>query len=552
MTSVVTAAGVSVTIRGPLVDETESVLDRLVSDGVPGALLHGGGRLWGPDAAPLAARRLGWLRLPGTSRDLLGPLAGRVREARAAGLTRVVLAGTGGAAAAAGTIVRSAAPEGTELVVLSTSDPSAVRAALSELAATLLVVVDKGGTTVETDAHLRVFEEAFREAGFDPASRVLVVTDPGSPLDERLDERYAVVHADPETGGRFGALDAGGLVPSALAGADPEELLDEASALAATLDQPYENPALALGAALGASALAGRDKLVIADHGSGHPGLAAWIEQLVAASTGKDGRGLLPVVVEDVAAPGFTLTPDVRRVVLGARPDEPGPAREAGLTVSGPLGAQFLLWEYAVAVAGRVIGVDPFDQPAVAESADNTAALLRAAEGAAPTVIPSVPAFTDGSVEVHGREEFLKGLSSLPDVLDALLSAVPDRGYLAVLAYLDPEGDASAAASRPLLAERGERLRRSPVPVTFGWGPRYLHSTGQYHKGGPENGAFLLVTGVADHDVPIPGRPYTMAELQLAQAFGDLRALRARSRPVVRVHLRNRADGLARLAKALA
>ncbi|MEV5574243.1 glucose-6-phosphate isomerase [Spirillospora sp. NPDC052269] len=547
MTSVVTAAGVSVTIRGPLVDETESVLDRLVSDGVPGALLQRAGRLWGPDAAPLAARRLGWLRLPETSRDLLGRLAERVREARAAGLTRVVLAGTGGAAAAAEAIVRSAAPEGTELVVLDGADPRTVRAALAGLPTTLLVVADKSGATVETDAHLRVFEEAFGEAGLDPASRVLVVTDPGSPLDGR----YDTVHGDPETGGRFGALDAYGLVPSALAGADVEQLLDEASALAETLEQPYENPALALGAALGASVLAGRDKLVIADHGSGLPGLAAWIEQLVAASTGKDGRGLLPVVVEDVAAPGFELTPDVRRVILGARPDEPGPAREAGLAVSGPLGAQFLLWEYAVAVAGRVIGVNPFDQPAVAESADNTAALLRAAGGTAPTVIPSVPAFTDESVEVHAREDFLKGSFSLSDAVDALLASVPDRGYLAVLAYLDPDGDAAAAALRPLLAERGGRLRRSPVPVTFGWGPRYLHSTGQYHKGGPENGAFLLVTGVPEHDVPIPGRPYSLAELQLAQAFGDLRALRARSRPVVRVHLRDRADGLTQLAKAL-
>lgn len=547
MTSVVTAAGVSVTIRGPLVDETESVLDRLVSDGVPGALLQRSGRLWGPDAAPEAARRLGWLRLPETSRDLLGPLAGRVREAREAGLTRVVLSGVGASPSAAEAIVRTAAPEGTELVVLDTGDPHAVRAALDDLPATLLVVADKSGATVESDAHLRVFTKAFREAGIDPVSRVLVVTDPGSPLDGR----YETVHGDPESGDRFGALDAYGLVPAALAGVDVEELLDDASALVATLDQPYDNPALALGAALGASALSGRDKLVVADHRSGMPGLAGWIEQLVAASTGKDGRGLLPVVVEDVAAPGFELTADVRRVVLGGRPDEPGPGREAGLAVSGPLGAQFPLWQYAVAVAGRVMGVNPFDQPAVAESEDNTAALLRVAEGAAPTVIPSVPAFTEDAVEVHGREDLLKGVRSVSDAFDTLLDGVPDGGYLAVLAYLDRAEDAPAAALRPLLAERGARLRRSPVPVTFGWGPRYLRSTGQYHKGGPENGSFVLVTAAPDHDVPIPGRPYTLAELQLAQAFGDLRALRARSRPVVRLHLGDRAEGLAQLAKAL-
>ncbi|MEV4259637.1 glucose-6-phosphate isomerase, partial [Spirillospora sp. NPDC049652] len=248
---------------------------------------------------------------------------------------------------------------------------------------------------------------------------------------------------------------------------------------------------------------------------------------------------------------GFQLTDDLRRVILGSRPDEPGPGREAGLAVSGPLGAQFLLWEYAVAVAGRVMGVNPFDQPAVAESRESTAALLRAAEGAAPTVVPGVPAFVDDAVEVHGREDLLKGVGSLSDALDAVVAAVPDRGYLAVLAFLDPAEDASAAGLRPLLAERGAGLRRSPAPVTFGWGPRYLHSTGQYHKGGPENGAFLVITAAPDADLPIPGRPYTLGELQLAQAYGDLRALRSRSRPVVRVHLRDRADGLAQLTKAL-
>ncbi|MCP2341260.1 glucose-6-phosphate isomerase [Actinomadura rupiterrae] len=547
MTSVVTAAGVSVTIRGPLVDATESVLDRLVTDGVPGALQQRSARLWGPDAASDAARRLGWLRLPAASRDLLGPLAERVAAARAGGLTRVVLAGMGATPLAAEVAARAAAPAAADLVVLDTSDPQALPVALDEIHSTLLVVAGKGGASVETDAHLRIFEAAFREAGIDPAARIVAVTDPGSPLDGR----YDTVHGDPETGGRFGALDAYGLVPSALAGADVERLLDEASALAGTLHQPYDNPALALGAALGASALAGRDKLVIADQGSGLPGLADWIAQLVAASTGKDGKGLLPVVVEDVGAPGFELAPDMRRAVLGGRPDEPGPAREAGLSVSGPLGAQFLLWEYAVAVAGRVLGVNPFNEPAVAESKDNTAALLRAAEGTAPTVIPSVPALVEDFVEVHAREELLQGAGSLSDALDALLEAVPDRGYLSVLAFLDRHEDASAGMLRPLLAERSARLRRSPVPVTFDWGPRYLHTSGQYHKGGPENGAFLVITAAPETDVAIPGRPYTLGELQLAQAFGDLRALRARGRPIVRLHLKLRTDGLNHLAKVL-
>ncbi|WP_316043508.1 hypothetical protein [Actinomadura sp. CNU-125] len=331
-----------------------------------------------------------------------------------------------------------------------------------------------------------------------------------------------------------------------------EPLLEQAAALAATLRQPYDNPALTLGAALGSSALAGRDKLVIADHGSGLAGFGAWAEQLVAGALGKDGRGLLPVVVEDVRAPGFELAPDMRRVILGRRPDEPGPGREAGISVAGPLGAQFLLWEYATAVAARVLGVDPFGEPDVRESAASTAALLRSEEGTAPTVVRRPPALVEGSVEVHAPEGALKGAATLAGALEAVLEAVPDGGYLAVLAYLDRRGDAEAAGLRALLAARAAKVRRRPVPVTFGWGPGHLHTTGQYHKGGPQNGTFLQVTGAVTADLPVPGRPYSLGELQLAQAFGDLRVLRSVGRPAVRLHLRDRPEGLARLADALA
>ena len=281
-------------------------------------------------------------------------------------------------------------------------------------------------------------------------------------------------------------------------------------------------------------------------------GFTGWAEQLVAGATGKQGKGLLPVVVEGVDSPGFALTDELRRVLLGRRPDEPGPGREAGLSVAGPLGAQFLLWEYATAVATRVIGVDPFAEPDVSESAAATAALLRSEEGLAPTVVRTPPALVSGAVEVHAPAELLKGAGNLSDALDMILEAVPEHGYLAVLAYLDRSGDAGAAGLRALLAARGARLRKRPAPVTFGWGPRHLHTTGQYHKGGPRNGAFLQMTGAVTADVPVPGRPYTLGELQLAQAFGDLRVLRSLSRPTVRLHLRDRAEGIAQLRDALA
>jgi glucose-6-phosphate isomerase len=555
MTSVVTAGGVSVTTWG-VIDDAEAVLDRLASDGVPGALSDKNAQLWGPDAAAEAGKRLGWLDLPETSRALLPRLA----ELGRPGLDRVVLAGMGGSSLAPEVITRTA---GVPLTVLDTTDPHQVgRVVGDRLARTILVVSSKSGGTVETDSHRRIFEQAFRDAGIDPAERIVVVTDPGSPLEATARQAgYQVVTADPDVGGRYSALTAFGLVPSALAGADVARLLDEAAALSAALRQPYDNPALTLGAALGASALGGRDKLVIADHESGIFGFGDWAEQLIAESTGKQGKGILPVVVEGVTAPGFESADDVRRVVLGSRwpaepgtgPDEPGGGGEsAGLSVAGPLGAQFLLWEYATAVAGRVIGINPFDQPNVQESKDNTAALLGGGEeGAADAAASGDPALVTGAVEMYGPDGLLGGAGDLRAVFDAVLEAVPDHGYLAVMAYLDRIGEADAAGLRPGLAARAGKVRKSPAPVTFGWGPRFLHSTGQYHKGGPQNGVFLQLTGAVTTDIEVPGKPYSLGRLQLAQAIGDLRALRTRGRPAIRLHLRDRAEGLAQLLDAV-
>jgi glucose-6-phosphate isomerase len=549
VTSVVAAGGVSVTLR-EVTDHAQTVLDRLVSDGVPGALATKNAQLWGPEAASDAARRLGWLDLPATCRSLLP----RLDEFDSAGLDRVVLAGMGGTSLAAEVITRTA---GAELTVLDTTDPQQVAAAVRHrLERTVVVVSSRSGTTIETDSVRRVFERAFEEAGITGAElrrRFVVVTDPGSPL-EAAGRRagHHIVLGDTDVGGRFGALSAFGLVPSALAGVDVAPLLDEADALSPSLRQPYDNPGLALGSALGAAALGGRDRLVLADHGSGIAGLGDWIEQLIAGSTGKDGKGIAPVVVEGVDAPGFEPADDALRLVLGGRPHAAGPAEDAGVSVCGPLGGQFLLWQYAVAVAGRVIGVNPFYQPNVQESKDNTAALLRgASDGTTPTIISAEPALVAGAVEVHAPAELLGGAKDLGSALDALLTAVPDRGYVAVMAYLDRLGDAVATELRPLLAARSAQARKTAVPVTFGWGPRCLHSTGQYHKGGPPTGLFLQITGAVHDDVAVPGRPYTLKALQLAQAFGDLHALRSRGLPAVRVHLRDRAEGLDQLLGAL-
>jgi glucose-6-phosphate isomerase len=548
VTSVVAAGGVSVTIRDG-VEDAQAVLDRLIGDGVPGALAARNAQLWGPEAAPTAARRLGWLDLPESSRSLIP----RIVELNAAGLRRVVLIGMGGSTLGAEVIART---HGAELTVLDTTDPHQVAAVTRDgLEETIVVVSSKSGGTVETDSLRRIFERALQEAGITGKAlrrRFVVVTDPGSPLETAAHEAgYQVVLADPDVGGRFSALTAFGLVPSALAGADVSRLLDEAAALSPGLRRPYDNPGLSLGAALGAAALRGRDKLVIADHRSGMAGFGDWAELLIGQSTGKDGKGIVPVVVEGVDAPGFGDIGGAVHVVLDAgRSHAPGP--DPGVGVSGPLGAQFALWQYATAAAGRIIGVNPFDEPGVQESKDTTAALLRgAADGTPPTIITGAPLLIADAVEVHAPAELGKGARNLRSFLDALLAAVPEQGYLAVMAYLDRTGDAVAARLRPLLAARGAQTRKTAVPVTFGWGPRVLHSTGQSHKDGPRNGVFLQITGAVTEDVPVPGRPYTLKGLQLAQAFGDLRTLRSRGRPAVRLHLRDRAQGLEQLLRTL-
>jgi glucose-6-phosphate isomerase len=531
------AGGVNVRLVGNDYVATAAAGEKSLSGaGVAAKLAVKDATLWGADAQPEAAVRLGWLDLPMSSRQYLSELAELRAHFHAAGLDHVVLAGMGGSSLAPEVI---AATAGVRLTVLDTTDAGQVRAALdTDLDRTVLVVSSKSGGTLETDSHRRVYEQAFHDAGIDPVERIVTVTDPGSPLEKTArDAGYRVFLADPNVGGRYSALSAFGLVPSALAGVDVAGLLDDANALVPSLSGDLDNPALTLGAVLGQGGRDGRDKVVLADFGSRHPGFGDWAEQLLAESTGKQGTGLLPVVVESVEAPGFAAAPDRQLVTLGT------PLHLDGITVSGTLGGQFLAWEYATAVAGRLLGIDPFNQPNVQESKDNTNKILAdAGDGPLPE---GDPIFTDGVVEVHTDDPILLGgANTLAGVISAVLQAIPDRGYLAVMAYLDRHGDSAAALVRKPLA------RRTQAPVTFGWAPRFLHSTGQYHKGGPQTGAFVQITGAVEHDLAIPGRPFGFRRLQMAQALGDLRALQQRGRPVVRLHLRDRTAGLQQILDA--
>ncbi|WP_041775788.1 glucose-6-phosphate isomerase [Blastococcus saxobsidens] len=519
----------------------EPVRAQLLQDDVAARLVRKDATLWGPDAESEAAVRLGWLDLPASSRSLLAQLADLRGTLASEGLDRIVLCGMGGSSLAPEVICRTA---GVPLVVLDTTDPGQVATAMTDLERTVVVISSKSGGTVETESQRRAFIAAFAETGLDEkqiGARFVVVTDPGSPLAETAAAMgaRAVFLADPTVGGRYSALSAFGLVPSALAGADVAALVDDAEELAERLADPA-GPAMELGIALGAAFRTGRDKLALADAGDTPiQGFGDWAEQLIAESTGKEGRGILPVVLESPQAPAGSAA-DVLLALVGA--EAPGSAPSIGVT--GPLGAQFLGWEYATAVAGRVLGINPFDQPNVTESKKNTRTIL------AVGLPDDEPVATIGAVEIRGSAELLTGVDlSIHDglslALDSLLAIIPPRGYLAVMAYLDRLGDARAADVRAALARRTEHA------VTFGWGPRFLHSTGQYHKGGPQVGVFLQITGTVADDLPVPDQPYTFGTLQAAQAAGDRKALADRARPLLHLHLTDRAAGVGQLLSTL-
>jgi glucose-6-phosphate isomerase len=533
-----------VVATGAAADAVATHVPVLVEESFASRLFAQDATLWGPEAEAEAALRLAWVGLPRSSRPLVGQVAAIRDELLGQGLDRVVLCGMGGSSLAPEVVCATA---GVPLVVLDSSHPDQVRSALAEgLDRTVVVVSSKSGSTVETDSQKRAFEAAFEAAGLDASQRIVVVTDPGSPLDQAARaDGYRVVNADPNVGGRYSALTAFGLVPSGLAGADVERLLDEAELVADLLAADDEaNPALRLGAAMAGTAPL-RDKLLLVEEGSGVDGLPAWAEQLIAESTGKQGTGVLPVVVAGTGSPEVAEPPadaTVVHLVGDTDDDATSSAGESAVQVAGSLGAQLLLWEVATAVAGRLLGINPFDQPDV-ESAKNAARTLL---DAPPESAGSD--FTDGPVSVQALGgDWLGGATTLPEAVDRLLAQVdPEHGYLAVMAYLDRLEHASLEGTREQLAGALGR------PVTFGWGPRFLHSTGQFHKGGPPVGVYLQITDEPGADLPITGRDFGFATLVAAQAAGDAQVLADHGRPVLRVHLQDRAAGLGVLTSVLA
>jgi transaldolase / glucose-6-phosphate isomerase len=436
-------------------------------------------RIWARDPTVWTggdeASWLGWLDEPARMRERVDEL---LEFATTADFEQVVLLGMGGSSLAPEVLRRLFGSQ--SFHVLDTTHPAAIRRLESELdlGRTLFVSASKSGSTLETRCHTDYFWERAGKRW----DRFAAITDPGSELEKLASERsfLDVFPGEPTIGGRYSALSVFGMLSAALMGIDVRRLLDRADEMREACRLEEGNPGLELGLALGDGWREGRDKVLV----SPNPGaFGLWVEQLLAESTGKEGKGLVPVLDE-------VDGDDVQQ-------------HEVRVTDPYEVGQEFFRWEFATAVAGSILGINPFDQPNVQEAKDRTGAILE-----------------------QGREVELEPEGSL----DELLAGAREGDYVAVQAFIDPDAESRL---EPLVA----RARETGCVVTKGLGPRYLHSTGQLHKGGPNTGLFVQVVDDPDDELPIPGRPFGFRQLIRAQAAGDYEALRERGRRVVRVRL---------------
>ena len=520
-------------------------------------------RLWARDATLWTgadeASWLGWLGIADAQAGRVGELRRIAEDVRQAGFTHVLLLGMGGSSLCPEVLRMTfgVLPGWPALSVLDSTDPAQVRAAEAQvdLERTLFVVSSKSGTTLEPNIFKQHFFERVTQA-IGPGragDRFIAITDPGSKLEQaaRADGFRHVCFGLPSIGGRYSALSDFGMVPAALMGLDVVRLLGAAQAMAracAAGGRAEENPGAALGAVLGVLGRRGRDKVTLVASPGIHD-LGAWLEQLLAESTGKRGKGLIPVDREPLGPP--ELYGRDRLFVylrLHAAPDAAQDRIVAGLEAAGQpvvriaipdrdqIAAEFFRWEFATAVAGAILEINPFDQPDVEASKIATRRLTDAFEQAGR--LPSeTPIVESEGIRVHAdprnAAELAAGGRTLAGVLRAHLGRIGPGDYAALLAYVEMTA-ANEAALQGIRARLRDRYR---VATCLGFGPRFLHSTGQAYKGGPGTGVFLQITADDARDLPVPGQRYTFGVVKAAQARGDLEVLAERGRRALRVHL---------------
>jgi transaldolase / glucose-6-phosphate isomerase len=514
------------TIRSSIPDDLEPPLIERVSqargEDVARRIWHRDESLWGGPGVPEVGNRLGWLTISEKMLEHADELKAFAADCRESGLTDAVLLGMGGSSLGPEVIRRSYGqiPDGMRLHVLDSTDPGAVLGVerAVDLETTLFIVSSKSGGTVETLSHMRYFYE---QAGRD-GRRFVSVTDPGSPLVDLSRERgfRHVFENDPEIGGRYSVLSYFGLVPAVLAGVNIEAMLHRAQVAEqnCAFDTGAGNSGLWLGLAMGQLALLGRDKATFVVSPP-IESFGLWVEQLIAESTGKQGKGILPVAGEPLGEPdvyghdrlfAYLRNPDSPEADVDARIEELARAGHPTVTMSvhgaADLGRIFFFAEFATAVAGWVLGINAFNQPNVQEAKDNTNKVLELGE------LPEVPETED---------------------LGELVAAAKPPHYVAIMGYVTPSDEFDAAIDEL----RREIRARTKATTTFGYGPRFLHSTGQFHKGGPSTGLFLQLVHDGEEDVEIPEAGYTFGHLKNAQAIGDFQTLSNHGLPVWRVRL---------------
>lgn len=533
-----------------------------------------------PEHQAVARTRLGWLTVIGPMKEQAQRLNGLAAPLWDEGFRHAILLGMGGSSLCPEVLQATfpPAPRALDLAVLDCTSPEAVAAIETgrDLSKTLFIVSTKSGATIETLSFFRHFHDRLSETLGEQAGRnFIAVTDPGTPLAALAAEHgfREVFLNPPDIGGRYSALSFFGLAPAALIGLDIEKLLDRAGrmALACSSDVPVrDNPGLALGAALAGAAAVGRDKATFLLSPAIRT-FGLWAEQLIAESTGKDGRGIIPVVDEPAAAPdayrddrlfvALRLAEDDKRELderISALEAAGQPVITLSLEDRYDLGGEFFRWEYATAAAGFLMGIDPFDEPNVAEAKDRTGRLLDAlrAEGG---WYEGEPLLVDGDVSAYASPAAVKLLPdswdhrivSLEVVLEEIFEATRRRAaenpYLALLAYVHetPAVDGALQSLRKIAGEA------TGMAATLGYGPRYLHSTGQLHKGGPPKGIFLQITADDVFDLDVPGEDCGFCELFAAQAQGDFEALGDKGLPVLRLHLSgDKAAGMDQIRRA--